>query len=120
MFHVPNKFRMTKGRMGTTNADGNNGVFFIPFRRGMVTGGSMKTVASDGLGWEHVSISLPHHCPSWNQMCRIKNLFWDADDAVIQIHPPQIDYVNHSENCLHLWRKKGTNDFFESPPLVLV
>jgi len=53
-------------------------------------------------------------------MCAIKDLFWDPVDAVIQIHPTQDDYVNYHPNTLHLWRKAGTNNFYEAPPCLLV
>lgn len=120
MFHVPNKWRVITGRMASNNTIGNNGMFLVPFRQRNRISGKMQVIASDGQGWEHVSVSLPKHCPTWTQMCRIKDLFWDSDDAVIQIHPPGDDYVNNHAYCLHLWRKAGTNDFYEAPPTILV
>lgn len=57
--------------------------------------------------WQHVSVSFgpsSKHCPSWELMCRIKDLFWEPEDAVIQIHPPKSAYVNNHPGCLHLWR----------------
>jgi hypothetical protein len=55
-------------------------------------------------GWEHVSISTPARTPSWVEMCFVKDLFWDEEDAVMQLHPPKSRYVNHHSFCLHLWR----------------
>lgn len=58
-------------------------------------------------GWEHVSVS-PYNgkTPSWDDMCEIKDMFWNDEEAVIQIHPKKSEYVNLLDNCLHLWRHK--------------
>lgn len=40
----------------------------------------------------------------FNDMCMIKDLFFNEDEAVIQVHPPKAEYVNFMPNCLHLWR----------------
>lgn len=37
-------------------------------------------------------------------MTKIKDWFWNDDEAVIQIHPQKDQYVNNVNNCLHLWR----------------
>ena len=59
---------------------------------------------AEDCGWEHVSVSTPSRTPNWPEMCFIKDLFWDAEDAVMQLHPPQSTYVNNHQHCLHLWR----------------
>lgn len=69
-------------------------------------------------GWEHVSVSLPQRCPTWDEMCFVKNLFWDEDETVVQFHPPKRDYVNTAETCLHLWRFAA--GVFPMPPLECV
>jgi len=102
-FQVPNHFRVRGGTMGTTDADGNNGLFFVR----QVGKPPLRCIATDTGGWEHVSVSLPSAAPSWEQMCRIKLLFWDAEDCVMQLHPPQSDWVNCHPYCLHLWRPIG-------------
>lgn len=58
-------------------------------------------------GWEHVSVS-PYggKMPTWDDMCEIKDIFWDDEEEVIQIHPKKSEYVNIMENCLHLWRHR--------------
>jgi hypothetical protein len=48
---------------------------------------NLRVIASDGKGWEHISVSLPNRCPNWREMCFIKSLFWDEEDVVIQYHP---------------------------------
>lgn len=105
MFHVPNQFRVKKGPYGSTDDAGNNGAFEIPHH------GRRKfyVIAGDGGMWEHVSVSFPgfNHTPTWNDMCHIKDLFWDEEDCVIQYHPPASMCVNDHPHCLHLWRPVG-------------
>ena len=62
-------------------------------------------------GMEHVSVS-PYNrnrVPTWEEMCRIKDLFFREDEMVVQIHPAAERYVhgvNGLDNVLHLWRPK--------------
>lgn len=72
----------------------------------------------NGDGWDHVSISLATRCPTWEEMCKIKDLFWEEDDCVVQFHPPKSDYVNNAKFCLHLWRWTGGE--FPRPPSIAV
>jgi hypothetical protein len=103
MRNLPNPlvepYRVRKGTHATSEADGNNGMFLVPC--GKVT---LKVLASDGLAWAHVSVSLPDRCPTWEEMCHVKELFWRSDEAVMQLHPPRSEYVNYHPHCLHLWR----------------
>ena len=117
MFHVPNNFRIKTGALASTDADGNNGAFMIRSLKIKVV---LAAIASDQCGWEHVSVSLPNRCPTWDEMCFVKDLFWDEEDFVVQMHPPKSDYVNCHPYCLHLWRRAGTNDFCVRPPAVMV
>lgn len=74
-------------------------------------------VGDDEEGWEHVSIVLSaRRLPTWEEMCLIKDIFWDEEEMVVQIHPKKSEYVNLTE-ALHLWRPKDgnwarMNDFF--------
>lgn len=120
MFHVPKKYRVIKGPMASNDLFGNNGMFLIPYPRHSGGTGKITVIASDGENWEHVSVSRPNRCPTWDEMCKIKELFWDSDDVVIQIHPVEDEYVNNHPYCLHMWRKADTNDFYEKPPKILV
>lgn len=55
-------------------------------------------------GWEHVSIKLSaRRLPTWDEMCFVKDVFWDEEEEVVQIHPKRSQYVNLTE-ALHLWR----------------
>lgn len=67
--------------------------------------------AMDGMTgetWEHVSVSNVHRCPSWEEMCWVKELFFEDEECVIQYHPPRSQYVNCHPNVLHLWRPTVT------------
>jgi len=61
-------------------------------------------VGFDEDGWEHVSIELyARRLPTWEEMCFIKDIFWDEEEEVVQIHPKKSQYVNMTE-ALHMWR----------------
>jgi hypothetical protein len=75
-------------------------------------------IASWGGGWEHVSMSFCDRCPTWSEMCKVKEIFWNDEECVVQFHPPKSKYVNNHPYCLHLWRKIGAE--FEVPPSILV
>lgn len=114
---MPEKFRVKNGIMGSDSSYGNNGAFVVS---SLKLKRKLTCIASDGGGWEHVSVSLNDRCPTWEEMCVIKDMFWSDDDFVIQVHPQKSDYVNNHKFCLHLWRKAGTNDFCEKPESYLV
>lgn len=114
MFHVPNGNRIRTGFMGSNDDYGNNGAFMIHAIGDEV----LHVIASDGGGWEHVSVSAQARCPTWEEMCFIKDLFWDAEDTVVQFHPKKSEYVNTHSNCLHLWKKVGSE--FELPDTIYV
>ena len=103
MFHVPERFRLQMGPMQSSPADGNNGAFTV---RSIKLPRPLHVIATDNGGWEHVSVSLPDRTPTWEEMCHVKDLFWDDEDTVIQFHPPKSRYVNLHAHCLHLWRSK--------------
>jgi len=73
-----------------------------------------KIISSIGEGWEHVSASTETRCPTWEEMCRFKEWFWDDEETVMQLHPPKSEWVNYHPNCLHLW--KPTSHGIEIPP----
>lgn len=110
---TPEKYRIKSGPFASTEAEGNNGCFIIPFESYEFT-----VIASDGMDWEHVSVSLNNRTPNWREMCFIKELFWEEDKCVIQYHPPKSEYVNNHKNCLHLWRPLKEN--IPMPPSILV
>lgn len=123
MFHVPEEYRITDGRLASNRKiDGNNGAFSIPHPDNKTGNHScFNIIASDGMGWEHVSVSRIKNkvliTPTWYDMCFVKNMFWEDEDTVIQFHPMKSQYVNKME-VLHLWRPIGTE--VQLPPSCLV
>lgn len=119
MFHVPEQYRLTDHPTLHSDASyGNNGAFEIPLSDEVTA----FVIASDGMGWEHVSVHVVENgvqeTPEWDEMCKIKNMFWDKKDCVVQYHPPESSYVNRHEHTLHLWRKPFFK--FPMPPIEFV
>ena len=114
-----NKYRQTHPSLGRSPADELFGYF-----EAAKPGSALLRIISSGevhdngeLGeWEHVSVSLPNRCPTWDEMCFVKDLFWDKDETVIQFHPRDAEYVSYHDYCLHLW-KRGEH---ELPPTLAV
>ena len=90
-------------------------------RFGAFSLGGLTILASCGepeIPWEHVSVSRQDRTPSWAEMDRVKRLFWDDDETVMQLHVPRSKHVNLHPNCLHLWRP--INVEIPLPPMVAV
>lgn len=75
-------------------------------------------VWSFGGGWDHVSVSYRNRCPSWEEMCRVKEMFFYDEEVVVQYHPKKSEYKNLHNFCLHLWKKQGEE--FATPPVIMV
>jgi hypothetical protein len=114
MFKVPERFRIKTGMFATSDADGRNGLFFVKLARNQ----TLRVIASDKEGWEHVSVSRQDRCPTWEEMCAVKDLFWDHEDTVMQLHPPKSDWVSNHNFCLHMWRPVGVD--IPRPPALMV
>jgi hypothetical protein len=102
--------RVTSGTRATAPGE-TYGAFFVVHPR---TKHRFKIVASDGMGWDHVSVSLRKRTPTWDEMCWVKSLFFEPEECVVQYHPPASVYVNISTTCLHLWRPQS--DAVPLPP----
>lgn len=79
-----------------------------------------SVIWSNGAGWEHVSVA-PYrrsYVPSWDDMCRLKEMFFYPEEWVCQFHPAESEYINNVSNCLHLWRP--TEEKLPTPPSWLV
>lgn len=133
---APEKHRFTnlKYPFATDETYGNNGYFIIPHPR--IQNYLFICIISDSnftddpnLRWEHVSVSLRvsktsrtsemvKRCPTWEEMCWVKDQFWHAHEAVMQLHPPANEYVNNHPYCLHLWRPLDVK--IPLPPAVMV
>jgi hypothetical protein len=95
------KHRITEGILASDHTYGMNGAFEIPY-----AGDMLSVVISDQKGWDHVSVSLPHRCPTWEEMNWIKNLFFKKEETAFQFHPKESSYVSAHPYCLHIWRSQ--------------
>ena len=118
-FDVPAKLetaRVRNGEQGSDASYGLAGMFELMGPKGawlrIISGGR------DGSGWEHVSVSIPHRTPNWQEMCFVKDLFWEPHECVVQYHPPTSKHINFHPNCLHLWRP--TDVELPMPPMIMV
>lgn len=78
----------------------------------------LRIIASWGGGWDHVSVSLPDRCPTWDEMNFVKDQFFGSHETVMQLHPAKQNYVNCHPFCLHLW--KPHQEAISLPPTVMV
>lgn len=102
----------------STEVEGFNGLFRLT-----IDGALIRCIASDGGGWQHVSVSIEYSAkpPAWAIMCKVRDLFWEDTDWVVQFHPPKAEYVNHHPGCLHLWKYTGGGPFqMPTPHFILV
>jgi hypothetical protein len=108
--------RLRAGRLGSDASFGPYGAFEIQGP----CGAALFIMATAGFdtGWEHVSVSTTRRPPNWQEMCWIKDAFWNDDECVVQYHPPKSDYINNHPHCLHLWRP--VSEPMPRPPAVLV
>ena len=106
------RHRVRSGPFKSDESFGNNGMFYFKKR-----GKKLKVVISDGAGWDHVSVSLQHRCPTWTEMCWIKDLFFDDEETVVQFHPRKSEYVNDHPYTLHMWKNQA---FDYQLPLMLM
>jgi hypothetical protein len=104
----PEQYRVRRGQFASNPGDPFGMFMVAPALRRTE---SIKIIATDGLDqksrlerWEHVSVSLASRCPTWQEMCFVKSLFWDDEDCVMQLHPPRSQWINNHPYCLHLWR----------------
>ena len=83
-----------------------------------IRGKTIFVVYSNGGGWDHVSASMANRCPTWDEMCLIKDVFFREDECCIEYHPQKKDYVNKHPYCLHIW--KPQNAELPTPPKIFV
>lgn len=75
-------------------------------------------VFTSSFGWEHLSVSTPNKTPTWDVMCKLKDIFWNEEEVCMQLHPAKSDYVNMHEHCLHIW--KPIDKQIPTPPSIMV
>lgn len=94
--------------------DGGKG--YVNIGRGL--GNGPGVVWSFGGGWDHVSVSFPNRCPTWDEMCKIKDIFFTPEECCVEYHPQKSRYVNVHPYCLHIWRPQ--NEKIPQPPMRYV
>ena len=128
MFKVPEKNRILTGQFQSSASNGNNGQFFFypterSFPKDVRHTKGLFAQASDGAGWEHVSVSIIvpkgniRRLPTHREMEFVRHQFWGNTDWVVEFHPPATEYVSNAP-CLHLWR--CSNGEFPTPNSILV
>jgi hypothetical protein len=95
------------------------GLFVIPGPCGT----DLKVIFSSGdptigVEWQHASVSTRNRCPNWQEMCFVKELLWDPEETVMQLHPPRSQWINNHPFVLHLW--KPNNVEIPLPPPITV
>lgn len=85
----------------SSDYDGFNGDFLVP-----LSGELWHVRISDGMGWRHLSATnaqRPTMTPTWEVMCRLKDLFFDDSEWCVQFMPPKEENINVHPHCLHIW-----------------
>ena len=80
----------------------------------------LQIIASWGRGWDHVSVVVQgeSRCPTWDEMCFVKGLFFEPDEVVVQYHVDDEDKQNTHEFCLHMWQPQRV--IMPRPPKIMV
>ena len=93
-----------------------------PSRRGAFLfqhkGTPILVVATTGVGWDHVSVSTPTRCPTWDEMEWIAKKFFRDDEVAMQLHVPASEHISNHRYCLHWWSPQGVE--IPLPPSILV
>ncbi|MBO7615011.1 MAG: hypothetical protein J6T15_04885 [Bacilli bacterium] len=71
-----------------------------------ISGKWLNFMFSVQMGWEHLSVSMPSKTPSWDQMCVMKDIFFEEEEECFEYHPKKSEYVNMHPHCLHIWRPR--------------
>lgn len=92
-----NKYRR---ELGGDRGDKFNGAFDVSLSEK-----PSFVIAGRGFSWEHISIShVANIMPTYDVMLELKDMFFEDNEIVMQIHPAKKDYVNNHNRCLHIWK----------------
>ena len=120
------KYRVRLGAVCETHPGDDYGQFIVPFYT-VVTLIVMASAGGDIMPWEHVSVHARTNygkvnekvrTPTWDEMCFVKAVFWEDDEAMMQLHPPKKEYVNTHPHVLHLWKPLAAE--IPRPPMIAV
>lgn len=107
--------------------DSGDGTYQIPHQK--IEKYYYFIIFTSGMGWEHMSVTLRQvisrgkhkgvdRCPTWEDMCFLKDMFWGPDECCVQYHPPMQDNISNHNYCLHIWRP--SDGVLPAPPSVMV
>lgn len=116
-YRILEKYRETTGPFKSDRGD-FFGFFFIPQTKIGQPPLKVMLAPLDDREWLHASVSLPTRCPTWEEMCKIKDLFFGEDVCAVQFHPKKEDNISNHPYCLHIWVKVGEE--FPMPPSICV
>jgi hypothetical protein len=85
-----------------------------------VEGVELHVIAGRGKGWDHISVSCRDRCPTWNEMDKMKRIFFEDDEIVMQLHVSPKDHINLHPFTLHMWRPISKTKKIPLPPKDLV
>jgi hypothetical protein len=108
-------YRLRTGPYASTPDYGNCGAFRVPCQ-----GFFLNVLASDELGWDHVSVSLPDRCPTHEEMEQVRSLFFKDDECVLQYSVPRTEHINQHPFCLHMFRPQAVDVVIPRPPSWMV
>lgn len=77
-----------------------------------------QVIWSFGGGWDHVSVSYYDRCPTWEEMCKVKDIFFYPEECCVEYHPEKQNYVNYHNYCLHIWKPQDVE--LPTPPKIFV
>jgi hypothetical protein len=83
------------------------------------TATTLRIIASSDV-FEHVSVSTARRTPNWAEMEFACRLFWDEEEAVMQLHPPRSQWVSNHPYVLHLWKPADPATPIPLPPQLMV
>jgi hypothetical protein len=81
--------------------DDTAGAFLVP---SLIDQAPVMVIATNGEGWDHVSVLRRKRCPNWQEMEQVASLFFKDDEVAMQLHVPVTDHINNHPYCLHWWR----------------
>lgn len=100
---------------GMPRGDDREGAFVLA---SPVDRAQLRIIASNDMGWDHVSVSRQNRPPNWAEMSFVKRLFFGESETAMQLHVPVEDHVNLHPNTLHLWRPHDVE--IPRPPAEMV
>lgn len=93
--------------------DRGNGMFVVPLGEA-----HLCVIASNGGGWDHVSVSTEFRCPTWDEMEHVRKLVSAHGEVWVQFGVPAAEHINFHPYCLHWWRHQRREQ--RLPPSYMV